>query len=278
MYMFLQSVRVAWAVMRKEWIVFIRYPTWIIGVLIWPAMFPATYVFLADALSGPGGQAVAAFGARAGTDDYVGYIIFGTTLWMLLNTVLWTLGSHLRQEQIRGTLEATWTTPASRVGMLLGAATLQMVQSTAMLIISLLTVKFIWGFQLVGNLWILAGLLLLSMGPVIGLGMLFASMVIHFKETNALVFLVRGIFMVFAGMTYPIDVLPAWMQTVSTLLPLTYSVRAVRAVGLGGAGWQHVQADAWALVMFSVVFLALGLAAFKSVERVGQRSGTLSHY
>lgn len=264
--------------MRKEWTVIIRYPTWIVAVFIWPAMFPATYVFLADALSGPGGEAVAAFGARAGTNDYIGYIIFGTTLWMLLNMVLWSLGSHLRQEQVRGTLEATWTTPASRVSMLLGTAALQMVQSTGMLIISLLVVKFVWGFQVVGNLWLLAGLLFLSMGPVIGLGMLFASLVILFKETNAFVFLVRGIFMVFAGMTYPIEVLPAWMQKVSLLLPMTYSVRAVRSVALAGAPWQYVQQDVTALVLFSIVFIALGVAAFKGVERHGHRSGTLSHY
>src|SRR5690625_4152419 len=144
---FVHGLRVAGATMRKEWTVLIRYPTWIVGLLVWPIMFPASYVFLADALSGPTGQAAAAFGARAGTQDYVGYIIFGTTLWMLLNTVLWTLGSHLRQEQVRGTLEATWTTPASRVSVLLGTAALQLLNSTVMVAFSLLTVKIVWGFE-----------------------------------------------------------------------------------------------------------------------------------
>lgn len=275
---FTHGLRVAVATMRKEWTVFIRYPTWIVGLLVWPVMFPATYVFLADALSGPSGQALAAFDARAGTDNYVGYIIFGTTLWMLLNSVLWTLGSHLRQEQVRGTLEATWTTPASRVSMLVGTAALQLVQSTAMVALSLLTVKLVWGFEIVGNLGLLAGLLLLSMAPVIGLGMLFASFVVYFKEINALVFLVRGIFMVFAGMTYPIEVLPAWMQTVSGWLPLTYSIRALRIVGLAGGGWTDVRGDVAALVVFAFVFLGLGLVAFRTVERIGQRAGTIAHY
>lgn len=272
------GLRVAWATARKEFTVLIRYPTWIAGLLLWPVIFPASYVFLARAMSGPGNEAMAAFGHRAGTEDYVGYIIFGTTMWMLLNSVLWTLGSHLRQEQVRGTLEATWTAPASRVGMLLGTAGLQLVQAATTVAVSLLMVKLVWGFELVGSLSLLAGLVLLSLVPVIGLGILFASFVVYFKEVNAMVFLVRGVFMVFAGMTYPVEVLPPWMQKVSELLPLTYSIRALRAVGLSGADRAAVQSDAAALVVFSFVFLALGLGAFRVVERAARRAGSLAHY
>lgn len=272
------GLRVAAATARKEFIVLIRYPTWLAGLLLWPIIFPASYVFLARALSGPGNEAMAAFGQRAGTEDYVGYILFGTTMWMLLNAVLWTLGSHLRQEQVRGTLEATWTAPASRVCMLLGTAGLQLLQSSSTVAVSLLMVKLVWGFDLVGNFGLLAGVIVLSMIPVIGLGMLFASFVVYFKEVNAMVFLVRGVFMVFAGMTYPIEVLPDWMQRVSEFLPLTYSIRALRAVGLSGQDWAAVQGDAAALGVFSVVFLVLGLGAFRLVERMARRAGTIAHY
>lgn len=273
-----QHVRTAWAVFRKEWIVFRRYPTWFISMLVWPVLFPAMYVFMARALSGPDGQAVAAFSSVAGTTDYVGYLLFGTTLWMVLNMALWNLGSHLRQEQIRGTLEATWTTPASRMSMLIGASGIQLLQSSIFLTMTLLLVRFVYGFQILGDPLLLLGLLVLSLLPVIGLGMMFAAFVLWLKEINSMVFLVRGIFMVFAGMTYPIEVMPAWMQTISAALPLTYVIRAMRLVGLAGAGWSDVRQDVIALALFSVVFIAVGLLAFRLVERQGQRSGTLAHY
>lgn len=272
------SIRTAFAVLRKEWIVLRRYPTWVLAVLIWPALFPSMYVFMARALSGPDGQAVAAFSNVSGTEDYVGYLLFGTTLWMILNMALWNLGSHLRMEQIRGTLEATWTTPASRTSMLLGASGMQLMQSTVFLVLTLLIVRFVYGFQWHGHPLHLLGLLVLSLLPVIGLGIFFASLVLWLKEINSMVFLVRGIFMVFAGMTYPIEVLPAWMQSVSAALPLTYAIRAMRAVGLTGAGWADVRQDALALAAFSVIFIAVGLISFRLVERQGQRAGTLSHY
>lgn len=273
-----ESIRTAFAVLRKEWIVLRRYPTWVVAVLVWPALFPAMYVFMARALSGPEGQAVAAFSDVAGTEDYVGYLLFGTTLWMILNMALWNLGSHLRMEQIRGTLEATWTTPASRVSLLLGASGMQLMQSTVFLILTLLIVRFVYGFQLHGDPLLLLGLLVLSLVPVIGLGIVFASMVLWLKEINSMVFLVRGIFMVFAGMTYPVEVLPPWMQSVSAALPLTYAIRAMRSVGLAGAGWADVRQDALALALFSVIFITLGVVFFRAVERQGHRSGTLSHY
>ena len=155
---------------------------------------------------------------------------------------------------------------------------MQLVHSTVFLVLTLFIVQIIYGFQLHGDVLLLAALLVLSLLPVIGLGILFASLVVSFKETNSLVFLVRGIFMVFSGMTYPIEVLPAWMQSVSAALPLTYAIRVMRAVGLLGAGWADVKRDAMALGIFSVIFLAVGITAFRIVERQGQRAGALGHY
>jgi len=274
----MQHLRTAAAVLRKDGIVMRRYPTWVVAVLVWPALFPAMYIFSARALSGPDGQAVAAFRSVAGTDDYVGFLLFGTTLWMILNMALWGLGTHLRTEQVRGTLEATWTTPASRLAMLFGAAAWQLMLSLCFLAGTLVVVDVVYDFELRGNPFTLLGLMALSLVPVIGLGMLFASLVLWLKEINSLVFLVRGIFMVFAGMTYPVEVLPPWMQAIAEWLPLTHAIRAMRLVGLVGLGWRDVQYEVTMLAFFSVVFLALGIAAFRMVERRSQREGTLAHY
>lgn len=270
--------RAVLAVFKKEWLMQLRYPAELVGAVIWPVLFPAVYIFSARALAGPDGEAVAVFASRTGTADYVGYILFGTMLWMILNITLWDLGGHLRREQVRGTLEACWTTPASRVGMLMGASLTQVSTSVAFLLVAALVLRVVYGFELRGSIGLLLLLMVLSILPVIGLGLAFASLVVVLKEINSLVFLVRGIFMVFAGMTYPVEVLPGWMQAVSRFLPLTYSIRAMRAVGLSGAGWAEVRGDALALMAFSVVLLVAGWLAFRGVERMAQQAGTLAHY
>lgn len=267
-----------WAVFVKEWRMFVRYPTWVFAVLVWPALFPAMYVFLGRALAGPGGEGLAAFGRLTGTTDYVGYVLFGTTFWMILNIALWSLGTHLRQEQLRGTLEPSWMSPTPRLALLAGAGAAQLLQALIWLVLTLTEVRLLYGFGLRGDRGLLALLTVLSLLPVTGLGMAFASLVVWTKEANAMVFLVRGVFMVFAGLTYPIDVMPGWMQAVAAGLPLTYSLRAMRAVALAGAGWDAVRADVLALAAFSAAFLALGVAAFRAVERMAHRTGSLGHY
>ena len=73
--------------------------------------------------------------------------------------------------------------------------------------------------------------LMVTIPSIYGFGIAFGSMVLRFKEANALVFIVRGIFLVFCGTTYPLAVLPAWMQTIAAWLPLTYTIHAFRVLG-----------------------------------------------
>jgi ABC-2 type transport system permease protein len=89
------------------------------------------------------------------------------------------------------------------------------------------------------------------------------------------VFLVRGIFMVFCGITYPLAVLPSWMRGVAYVLPLTYAIRDIRAAALADAGIAAVAPDLARLVAFAVLLPAIGVIAFSLMERRARRTGTL---
>lgn len=273
------QLRALGAVARKEWTIFRRYPSWIMAFLIWPVLFPFGFIFTAKALSGPGGAAAATFGSRAGTTDYVSFIMIGTTLYMWLNITLWDVGLQLRQEQMRGTLESNWLCPVWRISLLLGGSITKL--ATALMFLTMTVTEF-WLFfdiQLLrGNLALLLLLLVLLIASIYGIGIAFGSLVLHFKEANAMVFLVRGIFMIFCGMSYPIEVMPHWMQQIATLLPLTYANHAMRAVILTDAGLADVWSDVRALLIFAVILPLLGYAAFHIVERQARRTGALGHY
>jgi ABC-2 type transport system permease protein len=93
-----------------------------------------------------------------------------------------------------------------------------------------------------------------------------------------MVFLVRGLFMVFCGISYPLQVLPAWMQTVAAALPLTYAIHALRAVTLAGATLVQIGPDLAALAVCALVLPALGYLAFAITERRARRTGSLGQY
>ena len=119
-------------VIRKEWLHFMRYPTWVFAMLIWPVIFPAMYIFGARALAGPDGSGLAMFPAPGREMDFIGYIAVGTTVWMWQNTVLWGVGFALRDEQMRGTLESNWLTPTFRFSFLIGNSVSQLALDAAL--------------------------------------------------------------------------------------------------------------------------------------------------
>ena len=43
------DLRALFAVMRREWVIFTRYPSWVIALFIWPLIFPMLYILPARA-------------------------------------------------------------------------------------------------------------------------------------------------------------------------------------------------------------------------------------
>ena len=273
------ELRAVGAFMRKEWRIFRRYPSWVLSMFIWPVLFPFGYIFTAKALGGPDGAALETFRGLTGTTDYVGFIVVGSVMWMWLNMTLWDVGMYLRSEQMHGTLESNWLCPTWRVSLMLGGALTKGLISLLFLAVSLLEFRLFFGVQVANGSLGLALLLLLLILPTIhGIGIAFASLVLRFKEANAMVFLVRGVFMIFCGITYPIAVLPAWMQGVASVLPLTYAIRDIRAVLLAGATFADIRSDLLVLVAFALIMPLIGYLTFYGTERRSRRTGDLGQY
>lgn len=279
---FIERLAAEWralgAVARKEWLSFVRYPSWFISLVIWPLIFPLAYILGARALSGPDGSGLAVFTGRTGIADYLGYIAVGTTVWMWQNVVLWGVGFALRNEQMRGTLESNWMTPAWRFTFLLGPSAVHLVNMLLFLAVSALEFGLFFGVRLNGNPLLLLLLVLACIPSIYGLGMAFASLVITAKEAHNFVFLVRGLVMIFCGVTFPVSVLPEWMQGVATYLPQTYMMHGIRSAALANASFQALVPDLLALLGFGVFWMLVGAFVFHWMERRARRTGAIGQY
>jgi ABC-2 type transport system permease protein len=275
---FFSDLQAFWAVVRREWTIFVRYPSWVIALFIWPVIFPMGYILTARALSGTNGIGLATFQRTTGLEEYVGYIAVGTMIWMWQNVVLWQVGGSLRNEQMRGTLESNWLSPTWRFSYLLGASVPQLVSMLMLMLVAVLEYVFLFNVQFEGSLWLTLLVILFAVPSVYGLGFAFASLVITLKETNAFVFLVRGIVMVFCGITYPIAILPEWMQTVSKWLPQTYIIHGVRTASLSTEGFSAVTYDLQMLAIFGVFWVVTGYYLFNKMERRARKTGAIGQY
>lgn len=274
----LSEVRALKAIARREWLIFKRYPSWIFAIFIWPVIFPAMYILGARALAGPDGSGLVVFMKTAGTDNFLGYIIVGTTVWMWQNIVLWDVGFALRQEQWRGTLESNWVSPTFRFSFLIGNSLVQLITVMTFILVSYIEFTVFFGVRFAGSPALALLVMLAAIPSIYGLGFAFASLVIAAKEAQNFVFLVRGIVMIFCGITFPIAVLPGWMQSVAQWLPQTHIMNAMRAALLTRAGLSGLRSELLILLLFGVFWLTVGYLLFLWMDRRAKRTGVIGQY
>jgi ABC-2 type transport system permease protein len=273
------DLRAFGAAARKEWRLLRRYPSLFLGFLFWPIVLPLSYVLQGQAYAGDSAQASAAFLARTGTLQIAGFLFLGWAAYMWISMVLWGPGTALRTEQVRGSLEAVFMTPASRLVIIFGPAVSQVIWA-------------LWMFGIVGlTLWLLfdvpftvltvgraVAVILLSVPALYGLGALFAAVVLRFGEVSAMVQTVRGVFTVFCGMTYPILILPEWARALAYSLPPTYLIGDLRAVLLTGTSLVGLMPDLVVLFGLGVLLCLLAIIAFRRTEAFARRGGSLAQY
>jgi ABC-2 type transport system permease protein len=273
------DLRAFGAAAMKEWRLLRRYPGRFLGFMFWPIALPLMYVYQAQGYSGGSPAAVDAFAQRAGTADIAGFLFLGWAAYMWISMILWGPGTALREEQVRGSLEALFMTPASRLVILFGPVVSQMIWA-------------LWMFAIVGGaLTLLFGLsisplaalravavVIVAVPALYGMGALFAAVVLRFGEVGALVQVVRGVFTVFCGMTFPILILPEWARAVSLALPPTYLIDGMRSVLLTGSGLATVAPGLAMLLALGIGLCGFAIVAFRRTERFARRGGSLAQY
>jgi ABC-2 type transport system permease protein len=273
------DLRAFGAAALKEWRLLRRYPSLFVGFLFWPIALPLAYVFQARGFAGDSQAALDAFAQRAGTSEVAGFLFLGWAAYMWISMVLWGPGTALRTEQVRGSLEALFLTPVSRMVILFGPVASQVVWAVWMFSIVAATMTLVFGMELAAASALRAlAVILIAVPALYGLGALFAAVVLRFGEVSALVQGVRGLFTVFCGMSFPIVVLPEWGRAVALALPPTYLIADLRQVLLSGASLVELIPDLAVLLALGLALCALAVVAFRRTERYARRGGSLAQY
>jgi ABC-2 type transport system permease protein len=263
----------------KEWRILRRYKGTFLSFVFWPIALPLAFVFQAQAFAGGRADTAAAFAERTGTTEVAGFLFVGWATYMWLSIILWGPGTSLRTEQIRGSLEAIFLTPASRLVVLFGPAVSQLIWAVWIFVVVGVALWIGFGVS-IGPLEALRALTVIAVGipALYAIGALFAAVVLRFGEVSSLVQAVRGLFTAVCGMSFPIIVLPDWAQRVALSLPPTYLIADLRAVLLNGVGIGRVVGDLLVLTGMGAVLALLAIFAFRRTEQYARRGGRLAQY
>jgi ABC-2 type transport system permease protein len=166
-------------------------------------------------------------------------------------------------ERRNGTLQRLLVSPASEseivVGYALAFAVIGIIQSIVVLIAAIL----LFDISIVGNIFLaLIVILLLAFGHQ-GLGILLSAGAKN--ELQAIQFIPLILFpsILLAGLFWPIESIPSYLQPLSYIIPLRYGIDAERAIMLRGWGIGEIWIDIVVLVLFALLTLSASVVLLK---------------
>ncbi len=211
--------------------------------------------------------------------DYFSFVLIGVAFGSYFGVGMNSFARALRLAQTTGTLEAMMMTPASIPAIIVGSASWSYVFTTFRVMIYLLLGTLLLGvdFSNANYAAALAGLIL-AIISFASIGIISAGIIMVIKRGDAVTGLISGFANLVGGVFYPVAILPAGLQIVAKLLPITYALQLMRGALLGGATWSELALDFLALIIFCVVLFPISLIVFRYAVQRARIEGTLAHY
>jgi ABC-2 type transport system permease protein len=210
-------------------------------------------------------------------------VVYGFILYMFLSDTLWTIGVNIRREQVQGTLEQLYLSPASKFASLVSRVATVLVWTGLLSIIGSVVMAFLIGDLPFKNPWLGLYLLVMSLSGTFGLGFAFAAMTFYLKETaNTIANLLQFALIIFCAIFFPFSALPGVVVPISRLLPPAYAVDAFRSAMMGfPPGFPELTSfpvEFVIVTVFGVLMPVLGYFLYRKAEDAARRDGSLSAY
>ncbi|HEY2981492.1 MAG TPA: ABC transporter permease [Anaerolineales bacterium] len=270
------NLRALFAIARKDWKQYWRYPLNAVSSVIQPLIWIAPVYFMGQAFS-TGGKALG-FAQYSGTTDFMSFILLGNVLQNFILSVFWGMGYALKNDMDSGVMESNWLMPIPRLLILIGHSATNLcvtaITSGGMLILG----SLLFGFHPTGDVFQALLPVIPMMLGLYGFGFAFAAIVLIMREANAMVDMSSFLVQMFSGTDFPVSALPRFLMPIALALPLTYGLDAVRTHLIGTIPILPVAWEMLLLIVFMVVMLWIGTSAFAALERRVRVLGTLGQH
>lgn len=210
--------------------------------------------------------------------DYFSFVLVGVGLSLLAYPVTTSFAGAVRGAQVTGTFEAMLTTRTSGTSIVVNSAAYGLAITVVQLVLMWVIGGVIFGANLrADELLVVALVLAMTLCSLAGVGLLSAAFVVAFKQKEPFTGAFVAASLLVSGIMYPTSVLPAWLESIAPLLPLTHSVELTRAFFIQGSAPTGVGFHFLALAAFCLL-LPVGIVVLSRSIDYARRSGSLSQY
>ncbi|WP_144561249.1 ABC transporter permease [Bacillus mycoides] len=213
------------------------------------------------------GKLDANFAKLGKTDDYLSYVILGAVFYSFAVSLLMIVSRTLITELREGTLDVLLLTPSSRQGYFLGTAA----QGVLRLGLEFLAI-FIFGlffglhFREVDMTSILL-LFVIFFFSIFAQALVLGAFMLYFRDT----YLTQNTLFIFmslvSGVFFPVGYLPAFLQPMSVLMPLSHGLSAFRLCVIEGGNVASIQMELMWLLGLGAAYFIVGVWTMKRMEK-----------
>jgi ABC-2 type transport system permease protein len=159
---------------------------------------------------------------------------------------------------------------------LIGLLTVAIITSGLSLVVMIILAQIAFGLSFFSYGVAIAPFLMVLFITGIALGVAAAALVLRLGPASEwLIWPIPMLISPFAGVFYPITVLPVWMRAIALILPPAYVFEGMRSVVAGrGAPWDRLAIGG----ALALVYLVLACLFFFATYRAVIRSGLIARY
>jgi len=245
-----------------------REPSWLFFEILLPFLAVSAFVFVYRALDAP--------------EEYIGFVVVGGAMTAFWLNVVWMMAAQFFWEKDQGNLELYFTAPMHLMSILAGMAIggLVMTSSRAVAVIAIGSLLYGVTYD-IQQPWLLVVVFLMTMIPLYGLGMLFASLFLMWgREANHLAELLQEPIYFLGGVNFPLSAIGPIAGVMIATLPLAVGLDAMRQLVFAGSenttGVLPVGTEIAILAVMGVVFIVGARIALKHLEHLARREGRLT--
>ncbi len=204
-------------------------------------------------------------GVVEGSSSYFEFIAPGMMMMTVMMSVMTGLPGAITMERELGTLDGIMVAPINRLSIILGKSLAQLTRGLLQGFIIMVLAITLFGVTIQGSILLVVGLLLLGVFSFVGLGIALTSLAKDQETATMIMMTIMFPMMFLSGIFFPIKMMPGFMQTISSFLPLTYATDAMRKVMVLGAGIPQITTELIVLTVFGLVLLAIAVPLFKKM-------------
>lgn len=210
---------------------------------------------------------------------YLPFVLIGLAFMNYFRAGLGIFSDSTRREQLMGTLESILVSPTEISTIIISLGLYNLISAILVSFIYLVCGGLFFGVDF-SHANILAGsvAIILTLACSISLSIISASFIMVYKMGDPITWALGGVSGFLGGVFFPVTILPKGLRLISYVLPITYSLEAIRLSLLEGYSLNKLAPEIISLLFFSIFLLLASMQIFKYAVKKAKRDGSLTHY